>query len=146
MSSLEELARVLSVGDNQKLMIPNIGHRMVSIDSSGKVTDGQGNDFTDAFKSPIQEEAASEENGDRTSAAELAEKGISEVASVNSIILRGNETMKAFTEMKRSMFNDVDIDNETIEAMNSIESFIGQTVSKYLEKKEMIRASKRITI
>lgn len=123
-----------------KIFIPEIGHRMVTKNSEGKILDSGNNDLTDKFKIP-EPKAPEEvkEDGSRVDAMQIAQN----MPEINGVLLKGANTLKSFQEMKQSILNDVDTDQDSINVLNQIEKVLQQFMIDYTQKKEKLKQTFR---
>ena len=138
MPDLKDFTKALDQGDQKKLFIPGVGHRVVNL-SNGRIHDLSGMDFTDKLKPPEKAKQPVQtvvDDGHRTGVAKLAESGI---FKTNSVLLHGRETLAAFEKLKTFLLDDLETDTETIEMLTAIGTFLTDTISRYTEKKEMSR-------
>ena len=139
MASFDELAQTVANLNMTptKVFVPEVGHRMVTKSLDGKILDTGNNDFTDKFKIPEPKAPKEVKKGDPRS------DRLSEIANnmpeINSVLLKGTQTLKSFQEMKQSILNDIDTDQESVNALDSIEKALQHFIISYSEKKESLR-------
>lgn len=143
MPNIDELIKtVASLSSTpNKIFVPQVGHRMVTKTSEGRILDSGGNDFTSSLSSPsVEIEKEPHEDGQRQDMGELASNGAANsIRSANLGLFRAMNTVKSFQELKRTLLEDINTDPETIQNLENIEQYLNQIQENYLTKKESLR-------
>jgi len=140
MGSLEELAKSLS-NTPTKVFIPEVGHRVVTKTSEGKVLDSGGKDITSSFSPPLEElKKEFVEDSQRKDAAEIAEsESVSPIRAVNLGLYSTATTLKSFRDLKQTLLDDINTDPATMKNLENIEQYLTQLQQQYFTRKEELR-------